>query len=94
MQASPDRSTCTVTAPAYWASALVNGDFSGLDANEAALCQAFIEDLAEYGFEVVDVARYLNGEPQEPRFTWSYYLYGDKRFTGGDVLDYVAVERE
>jgi hypothetical protein len=37
----------TVTLPAYWASALINGDFSGLESNEAERCQAAVDELAQ-----------------------------------------------
>jgi hypothetical protein len=80
-----------VTLPAYWASALVNGDYSGLDDGEAAHVEKIISDLASDGWYVVDVKRNDDSEAEEARFTWCYQLYnayGDAR--GGDVLDYIV----
>ena len=73
----------TATAPAYWASYLVNGDASGLDDHEKALADEWIANQAPW--YVVDMTR-----NEESRFTWSYSLYGgggDAK--GGDVCDYV-----
>lgn len=75
-----------VTAPAYWASYLVNGDSSGIDENEKALCDAW--KAQQKPWYVVDIARDEDGEAQESRFTWSYALYGGD-CSGGDVVDYV-----
>ena len=41
----------TYTAPAYWASYLINGDASGMDDDEAAQCDAWIDSLG-YGAPV------------------------------------------
>lgn len=87
----------TITAPAFWASALVNGDLSSFDSGtreeserETAAYNAFVNRLAKDGWSVVDVARdEETGEAQEPRFTWSYALYGGTA-RGGDVVDYVV----
>ena len=46
-----------VTLPAAWASALVNGDTSGLDDRECALCAFAERVLASDGLRIVDVAR-------------------------------------
>jgi hypothetical protein len=75
----------TATAPAYWASYLVNGDASGLEDREQASADRWIAKQAPW--YVVDVARDGDNE-QEARFTWSYQLYGGDA-KGGDVLDYV-----
>lgn len=79
-----------VTAPAYWASALVNNDCSGLeDQNpaEAARCRAFVSTLAKDKTSIVSCA-------DESRFTWSYQLYDPGAdCQGGDVLDYVTHKR-
>ena len=77
----------TVTAPDYWASALINGDTSGMEDDEIAAMEAWLDELD--GWEVVDVVRNENGEADEPRFTWSYRLYGGTA-NGGSVLDYVV----
>jgi hypothetical protein len=88
--------TDTVTAPAIWASALVNGDYSsfsldddGGDAEIAAI-EAFVTGLAEDGWQVIDVARDADGECEEPHFTWAYALHGGTA-SGGDVLDYTIL---
>ena len=78
----------TVTLPAYWASALVNGDYSGLDDDEAARCEAAEKALAKDGWSVVSTA-----DDDEPRFTWSYGLYDPgAEVSGGDVLDYTVLK--
>jgi len=75
------------TGAAHWASYLVNGDASGLSAEERALCDAWQEKLKPW--YVVDVARDASGEGIEARFTWSYSLHTGADCAGGDVLDYV-----
>jgi hypothetical protein len=79
----------TVTLPAYWASALINGDASGMDDEEEVLMNAACEALTADGWYIVDVARDDEGEACEPWFSWSYRLYGGDA-SGGDVLDYIA----
>ena len=81
--------TDTVTLPAYYASAFINGDYSGLDDAEAAHASEIVGRLALDGWEIVDVARDEEGNGQEPRFTWSYRLY-EGNASGGDVLDYIV----
>lgn len=79
----------TTTLPAYWASALINGDFSGLDDDEAARCRAAIGQLAADGWRIVDTAR---DEDSEQRFTWHYQLYDPGAdCSGGEVLGYVIL---
>lgn len=81
--------TDTVTLPAYWASAIVNGDYSsftlhddGGDA-ETAACDSALEALADDGWRVVSTVE------DSERFTWSFDLYGGTA-SGGDVCDYVV----
>lgn len=75
----------TITAPAYWASALVNGDYSSLDVSEASHLRAWMKDNC-----VVSVLS-LAGDDQESRFTKHYRLYDPlAECSGGDVLDYVC----
>lgn len=83
-----------VTAPAYWASALVNGDYSGMKEAEATRCAAFVGALAKDKTAIVDVVRDADGQAVEQRFTRAYDLY-DPGATcrGGDVLDYVTYKR-
>lgn len=79
-----------VTLPAFLASALVNGDESGLDASGLVTLARVRDYLGE--MDVIDVARDDDGEAEESRFTWNFDLYcGDAR--GGDVLDYVCAVR-
>jgi hypothetical protein len=78
----------TITAPAYWASYLVNGDDSGITPEEKARADAW---LARQGVDVVDVERGADGEAVESRFTWSYRIHDPLAdCSGGDVLNYVC----
>ena len=81
--------TDTVTLPAYYASAFVNGDYSGLTDAEEKLVNTIVDELSAKGMEIIDVVRDEDGNADEPRFTWSYRLYGGDA-QGGDVLDYVV----
>lgn len=86
----------SVTLPSYWASALVNGDYSGFDDDaEMQRCQDAEAALAKDGWSVCGVDDDEDtGEMQEPRFTWSYYLYDvgcDPKIRGGEVLDYTII---
>lgn len=78
-----------VTLPAHWASALVNGDFSGMDDDETARMALEVSELARSGFCVVDVARNADGEPQGSWFSWSFASYGGG-CAGGDLCEYVV----
>ena len=74
-----------ITLPAYWVSALVNGDFSGLEESEEKRCKAEIDLMAAQGWSVVSTM-----DDQEPRFTWHYQLYDNGAdVSGGEVLDYI-----
>jgi hypothetical protein len=80
----------TITLPAYWASALINDDYSGLedhDPAEAARCRAVVADLAADGWYVgCDV-------DDTERFTWYYRLYDPgAECDGGNVLDYTILK--
>lgn len=79
----------TITLPAYFASAFVNGDYSGLTDAETKRADELVGKLTDDGWAIVDVARDADGNGCEPRFTWSYRLYGGDA-EGGDVLDYVV----
>lgn len=85
--------TGLVTGAAYWASYLVNGDASGLEPEEKALADAWLERLGE-GVRVVDVERDEDGEACEARFSWSYGLHTGADVSGGDLLDYVTHHRK
>lgn len=81
----------TLTGSASWASALVNGDFSSFTGDPAELYTLYRWLCANRPWTVIDVARDEEGDGQDPRFTWSYGLHtGDRRYTGGSVVDYVA----
>lgn len=70
----------TIIGPAFLASALVNGDFSGLNAEETECCRKFQESIDPW---------YIVSCEGEPRFTWSFRLYGGDA-AGGDVIDYTV----
>ncbi len=79
----------TVTLPAYWASALVNGDYSSLKDWEIEQLDKTVADLAPW--YVVDIKRNDEGEAEDPRFTWNYSLYNRySGYSGGEVLDYIV----
>jgi Ca2+-binding RTX toxin-like protein len=74
----------TITLPSYWASALINGDYSGLNDGEAQRCKAEVDFLAgAKSYVVSDVE-------DSQRFTWHYNLYDPEAgVSGGEVMDYV-----
>lgn len=84
----------TVVAPASWATALVNGDWSGLELEpaDAAACRAWVADQSAEGWQIVDVARDESGEAQDPWFSWSADLHGSPS-RGSDLVMYVRERR-
>jgi len=62
----PDRTgharSLEVDLPAYWSSYLINGDASGLDADELEEARQVVDYLAFSGYRIVDVAR--NYDPE------------------------------
>lgn len=72
----------TFAGAAHWAPYLINGDASGLDARDVALCDAWHAGLAPF-YVVSDTG-------EEPRFTWFYALHTGDTCSGGSVVDYVA----
>jgi hypothetical protein len=78
----------TITMPAFWATALINDDRTGMSDEEEAAMDVYMKDIEADGWYVVDVVRDEDGN-SEPRFTWSYRLYGGDA-NGGDVIDYVV----
>ena len=80
----------TITAPAYWASALINNDYSGMDMDETAALHTYLDPTFEEGWSIVSTAEDEDGEPREARFTWAFDLYGGTA-RGGDVIDYIAI---
>lgn len=71
----------TFTAPAFWASYLINGDASGLCPGEAKRIDEYMA-LAHPGVDVHDVG--------EPGFSWTYDLYGGD-VPGGDLAEYTGL---
>jgi hypothetical protein len=75
------RESDSITFPAYWASALINGDYSGMDEAESAQCKRAEKKLALQGWSVVSVG--------DSYFTNSYA--SDSPFSG-DVADFTIVK--
>jgi|HubBroStandDraft_4_1064222.scaffolds.fasta_scaffold00027_49 hypothetical protein len=73
-----------ITGAAYWASYLINGDASGLEPEEKALCDAWLERELCLEESIVDCE-------EESRFTWSYGLYTGADCRGGDVFEYTVL---
>lgn len=82
----------TVTAPAHWASALINGDWSDLDGDEAARCSRFIDWIKPARVVSIRDDEY-SAESMDPYFVRNMSLYAPSApALGGDVLDYVTYE--
>ena len=82
MSAETRAETRTVTAPAYWANYLINGDDSDLDGyGEKYMVDQWIDTLAKDGWEVVS----CEGE------AFFAHTHDASRFAylGDDVLTYV-----
>lgn len=76
--------TTEITLPSYWASALINGDDSGMEPHEILAMDAYLERVLDGGWYVVS---YIE---DSERFTNRYDLYqGDSSIRGGTVMDYV-----
>lgn len=76
--------TDTITFPAGWASALVNGDYSGLEDDEGERCAAAETELADEGWIISDMVE------DSERFTWNYGVYDrGAGCSGGDVADFL-----
>ena len=71
----------TITGPAHLASALINGDTSGLDESGEADLAHFLDYIE--GYSIVSTTE------DEPWFTWSFELHGGRN-KGGMVIDYIA----
>lgn len=79
-----------IVAPAAWASYLVNGDASGLSAEEKAQADAWLE---REGVRIVDVERDEEGNGRESYWCTSLWLHAPEfGFAHGDALDYRAEE--
>ena len=75
--------TATVTLPTYLASALINGDLSGLDTPEDQLAYEAACELAEGG-SYVDCS-------EESWFSWSNDLPGAAGSLGSDVAEFTIL---
>jgi hypothetical protein len=73
----------------HWASYLINGDASGLDERDVELCDAWVERLADDGWEVSDIRRNDAGE-SDPEFSWRYGQVTGDDVSGGDIVEYVV----
>ena len=74
----------TITGPAYWVSALVNGDRSGLTEDDRTQLDAW---LARQGNPMI----VGTADDAEPRFTWDFDLYAPEcGVRGGEVIDYIV----
>ena len=73
--------TDTVTLPAHWAIALINGDRSGLTPEEGARLDHWLSSADLYGWHVMSVG---DGEGW---YTNQYRIYGGTT-DGGMVCDY------
>jgi hypothetical protein len=78
---SPNREVEEITAPSHWASYLINGDDSGMEPEEVAACNEWQDKIKPWYV--------VSTTDEEPRFTWSYKLYGGTA-AGGEVMDYVC----
>jgi hypothetical protein len=71
-----------IVGPSHFASALVNGDWSGMeDPADRAACKAWVESIRPW--------RIVATTDAEPWFTWSYRLYGGAA-NGGEVIEYIV----
>lgn len=80
---------------ACWASALINGDYSGLDESEtAALNQWLAIELNGDRRRVLDIKRAVDAvdnESEDPWFSWSFGLFTHSDTRGGELLTYIAI---
>lgn len=71
----------TVKGAACWASYLINGDASGIDEAERALCDAWCKHSTVA--DVVDCA-------DEAHFSWYFGFHTGHTCSGGDLLEYTC----
>jgi len=82
------RGTLTLVGPSYWASAIINGDYSGLEPDEQAQCRAWIARECGNEWTIVDCLEDTH------RFTWSLWVHAPEcNCKGGAVVDYVAITK-
>lgn len=72
----------TYRLPAYYASAIINNDWSGLVEQESDELKSFLskEGLLTSDFYLSEI---------EPYFSWK----NDMNFLGGDVFDFIVFEK-
>lgn len=74
----------TISLPSHWASALVNGDFSGVEDEDARHIELMMSKLGQEGWHVVGTS------DEEPRFTNHYQVHNPySQSHGGEVMDFV-----
>ncbi len=78
---SIDIEATTATAPAYWASYLVNGDASGMNGADEGLARAWETKLSRDGWRVVDAT----GEP------YFAHTCDAVRNFNGDIVEYALL---
>jgi hypothetical protein len=86
--------TTEIVGAAYWASAIFNGDTSGMEEREIALYEAW--EAKELGDEwtISGIVENDEGESEEPWFSsmFGFHTGWDEHgITGGDCLTYVAM---
>ncbi len=76
-----------LTAPAYWASYIINGDCSAMNDDEIKACDEWVagEGFGCDEFFITDCG--------EPYFGSWYNNWGQDGVTGGDLCKYVALYR-
>lgn len=74
----------TIPGPAHLASALINGDTSGLDESGELDLEHFLKYVEGYAIVSVEGDEY---------FSWSFDLHGG-RAKGGMLVDYIAHKLE
>jgi hypothetical protein len=82
----------TVTAPSYWVSALINGDYSGLqdDPDEVRRCEEFAGWMTDQGIEPIGALDDTLG------FTNRFHCHGFETgpgITGGETIELTILAR-
>lgn len=78
----PAYKAATITAPACWASYLVNGESRDMDPVEKSQADAWM---------ISNRVCYVHSVEGDPWFTWSYRVHNPLAdCTGGEVADYVC----
>jgi hypothetical protein len=75
--------TRTLIGAAYWASALINGDRSGLSDEEKIALDRWMKIELKEDESVIDCG--------DPYFSWSYALFTHADANGGDLVEYTVI---